>query len=65
VFGADPTAVGIAPPSTGTGVITPPSTGDAGLEESGNASVLLVGGLVIAGLVAMVTARRLVGRRQT
>jgi hypothetical protein len=62
VFGADPTAVGIAPPSTGTGVITPPSTGDAGLEESGNASVLLVGGSVLAGLVILATARRLARR---
>jgi hypothetical protein len=62
VFGADPTAVGIAPPSTGTGVITPPSTGDAGLEESGNASVLLVGGLVLGALVVLTAARRLARR---
>jgi hypothetical protein len=62
VFGADPTAVGIAPPSTGTGVITPPSTGDAGLEGSSSTSVLLVGGLVLGGLVVLTAARRLARR---
>jgi hypothetical protein len=59
-YGADPTAVAIAPPSTGTGTITPPSAGDAGLlSQPTPASAAFVVAVTLVGLAGL----RLLARR--